>query len=75
MNEVNKPVSLIRDELVSNIVSAMNESKLSYFILDYILKDIWTEVHNGAIRQAQAEKNAYLQQQSLEGAPKETTTE
>lgn len=75
MNETNKPISLIRDELVNDIVSAMNQSKLSYFILDYILKDIWTEVHNGAVRQAQAEKSAYLQQQSLEDAPKDNSIE
>lgn len=57
----NKPVSLIRDELVQKFVTAMNESNLSYFVLEYILKDLLNEVHNGAVRQAQQEKAQYLQ--------------
>lgn len=60
----NKPVSLIRDELVQKLVTAMNESNLSYFILEYILKDLLNEVHNGAVRQAQQEKAQYLQMEA-----------
>lgn len=60
----NKPVSLIRDELVQKLVTAMNESNLSYFILEYILKDLLNEVHNGAVRQAQQEKTQYLQMEA-----------
>ncbi len=59
-----KPISLIRDELVQKLVSAMNESNLSYFILEYILKDLLNEVHNGAVRQAQQEKAQYLQMEA-----------
>lgn len=61
---VNKPASLIRDELVQKFVTAMNESNLSYFILEYILKDLLNEVHNGAVRQAQQEKAQYLQMEA-----------
>lgn len=60
MNERKKPVSLIRDELVDKIVTAINESGLSYFVLEYILKDILIEIHNGAVKQAEAEKTEYL---------------
>lgn len=60
----NKPVSLIRDELVQKLVTAMNESNLSYFILEYILKDLLNEVHNSAVRQAQQEKAQYLQMEA-----------
>lgn len=61
---VNKPASLIRDELVQKFIAAMNESNLSYFILEYILKDLLNEVHNGAVRQAQQEKAQYLQMEA-----------
>lgn len=61
MNQMNKPVSLIRDELIKEITTAVNKSNLSYFILEYIFKDLLNEIHNGAVRQAQAEKEAYLE--------------
>lgn len=60
----NKPVSLIRDELVQKLVTAINESNLSYFILEYILKDLLNEVHNAAVQQAQREKAQYLQMEA-----------
>ena len=54
-----KPVFLIRDELMNKIVTAINESGLSYFVLEYIFKDILNEIHIGAVRQAQAEQAEY----------------
>lgn len=60
MNQ-NKPVSIVRDELVSEIVAAMDRSHLSYFVLEYVFKDLYNEIHNCAVRQAQAEKEAYLE--------------
>ena len=71
MNEQRKPVSMIRDELVEKIAAALNESGLSYFMLDYIIRDLLNEIHNGAVRQAQAEKEAYLKAQAAEKAAKE----
>ena len=59
MNQ-NKPISLIRDELMKEVVAAINKSNLSYFLLEYIFKDILTVIHNGAIKQAQSEQADYL---------------
>ncbi len=53
---------MVRDELVKKIVDALNESGLSYFILDYIVKDIYDGIHSGAVMQAQREKEGYQQQ-------------
>lgn len=61
MNQINKPASLIRDELVHKVVTAINESNLSYFVLEYIFKDLLNEIHNGAVKQAQAEQAAYME--------------
>lgn len=70
MNQ-NKPVSIVRDELVSEIVAAMDRSHLSYFVLEYVFKDLYNEIHNCAVRQAQAEKEEYLKAQAAEKAAKE----
>lgn len=57
----NKPITMLRDELVGEIITAINKSNLSFFILEYVLKDILNEVHNGAVRQAQSDRAAYEQ--------------
>ena len=70
MNQ-NKPISIVRDELVNDIVTAINKSNLSYFVLEYVFKDLYNEIHNCAVRQAQAEKEEYLKAQAAEKAAKE----
>lgn len=62
MTQQEKPISIVREELVNKIIQAINESNLSYFVLDYIFRDLYSEIHEGAIKQAQNEKAAYEQQ-------------
>lgn len=63
MNEnIQKPVSLVREELANKVIQAINESNLSYFILDYIFEDLYNKIHENAIIEAQKEKAAYEQQ-------------
>lgn len=55
-----KPISMVRDELINKVVTAINESGLSYLVLEYVFRDIFSEIHNGAVRQAQAEREEYM---------------
>lgn len=64
MNQVNKPVTMLRDELVMKITSAINDSGLPLFLTEYIMKDILSEVHNGAVQQAKRDKAQYLQMEA-----------
>lgn len=61
-NESHKPISMLRDELMNKVAQAINESGLSYFVLEYIFKDLTNEIHNAVVQQTQAEKEAYLKQ-------------
>lgn len=58
-NMLHKPISILRDDLMNKIAQAINESGLSYFVLEYIFKDLLNEIHNGAVRQAQQEQAEY----------------
>lgn len=56
---MDKPVTLIREELVEGIVGLINESKLPMFVLEPILKDIYFEVKNAARQQLENDKMQY----------------
>lgn len=56
---MDKPVTLIREELVENIVELINESKLPMFVLEPILKDIYLEVKNAARQQLENDREQY----------------
>lgn len=55
----NKPITMIIDETKSTIVNTINNSKLPAFILETIIKDIYMEVNQLAIQQANLEKQKY----------------
>lgn len=54
-----KPMSLLRKEFISNMVTLINESGLPLFVVEPILKDLYETVHNEAERLYQAEKTQY----------------
>lgn len=64
-----KPISMVREELINKLVAAANESGLSYFMLEYIFRDLLSEIHNGAVRQAQAEREEYMKTTKANAAP------
>lgn len=43
---VDKPLIIAKEELCQKITQAMNESGISLFIIEYILKDILNDIHN-----------------------------
>lgn len=61
MNEevVQKPMTMLRDEFLQDILSVCNNSSLPYFVIEYLLKDIIADVHTASIRQQQVNKESY----------------
>lgn len=55
----NKPVTMIIEETKNTIVNAVNNSQLPAFILETIIKDIYIEINQMAIQQANLEKQKY----------------
>lgn len=63
---VDKPITMLRAELIENICSEINASKLPMFIVEYILKDILSEVSQASRAQEQELAEQYKQQNEKE---------
>lgn len=61
---MDKPVTIIREELIESMVGLINESKLPLFVIESILKDLHLEVKNAAKQQLEIDKQQY--QSSIE---------
>lgn len=59
---IEKPILLRRQEFTNNIIQMINDSQLPVFIVEYILKDILTEVHSATQQQFESEKVTYKKQ-------------
>lgn len=60
MNEGNmKPISIVRQELIDTLASAINDSRLPAFIIEPILKDMYLETKSVAQKQYEYEKAQY----------------
>lgn len=57
--EIQKPVNMLKDEFITNVVDLINSSGLPYVFLEYVIKDIYNEIHNAAQQQARLEKEEY----------------
>lgn len=63
MNEqVTKPLSMVKQEFVEQIVSDINNCKLPLFVIEYILQDILNTVKSAVREQSEIEKVQYEQQ-------------
>lgn len=54
-----KPITLVREDLIQNISNVINESKLPPFVVEPILQNILLEVRTAMQRQYEVEKDAY----------------
>ena len=54
-----KPITMTIEETRKTIVDTINNSKLPAFILENIIKDIYIEINQMAIQQANLEKQKY----------------
>lgn len=50
---IEKPITMLKAELIENICTSINSSKLPMFIVEYILRDILTDVSQAAEAQEQ----------------------
>ena len=58
-NTIDKPLSVVMTECKDSIINALNSSKLSPIIMEYLMKDLFEEVHQLAVKQYSDEKNSY----------------
>lgn len=55
----NKPITIIRDEFINNLVDLCNNSDLPFFIIEDVLKNTLQEVHGASLRQLEEDKKRY----------------
>lgn len=58
-NEIVKPITVIREEIINEIVSVLDKSKIPFFMLEDILKLILSEVSKAAVQQLESDKKRY----------------
>lgn len=55
----NKPITILRDEFIQNVVNLCNESGLPFFVIEDVLSDILKEIHGASIKQLEEDKKRY----------------
>lgn len=64
MSNIGKPASMIRMEFISALTDLINNSNLPLFIIEPILKDMYTDVRIASQKQTEEEIKQY--QKSIE---------
>lgn len=72
---MNKPITLMKNEYIENLVKVTNASPLPAFLKIYILRDIISELNTLAQQQEQSDCAAYDKACAEEVAKTETTSE
>ena len=62
MGMINKPMSIIRQEFIEQLVNDVNNCQLPMFVIEPILRDMLSMVKTAAQKQYEAEKAQYEQQ-------------
>lgn len=74
MNEqITKPISVVRQEFIENVINDINNCKLPLFVIEYILQDILNSVKSTVQQQSEFEKAQYekqLQEQNSDSSNK-----
>lgn len=60
-NKISKPITMVREELVTSLAFLINDSKLPPFIIEPILKDMYMEVRDIARQQLEMDKRNYAE--------------
>lgn len=58
-NEVYKPLSIARDELMNQLIKDANDSKLPLVVMEYVARDFYEEVKRTAMMQYEKDKEEY----------------
>lgn len=56
---MNKPMSVLKQELVEQLVDDINSCQLPLFIIEYVLQDVLNTVKSAAQEQCKLEKAQY----------------
>lgn len=59
MNEIVKPISVVRQEFIEQLVNDVNNCQLPLFVIEPILQDMLNMVKSAAKAQYEAEKTQY----------------
>lgn len=62
MNEIVKPISVVRQEFIEQLVNDVNNCQLPLFVIEPILQDMLNMVKSAAQKQYEAEKAQYEKQ-------------
>lgn len=70
MEQIMKPMTIVRYEFVNSLTDLINNSQLPAFILEAILKDVYNDIRIISQRQLESDIKAYraTQDVSKEGA-------
>ena len=58
----NKPITLVREEFIKNMVDLCNESGLPFFIIEDVLKTLIQDTHSASIQQIAEDRKRYEEQ-------------
>ena len=72
---MNKPITLIREDLITELTNLINMSGLPAFVIEPILRDLHTEIKMVMQRQLEMEKQAYERALAEEIKTEEIKTE
>lgn len=56
---IGKPITLVKEEFLTNLVDLCNNSGLPFFIIESVLKDFVQEVHVASQKQLEADRVQY----------------
>ena len=69
MKNIQKPITLAREDFVKSLIELCNNSGLPFFCIEDILKNLIQEIHIAAVKQSEADKAEYekkIKEQSSE---------
>lgn len=72
-NQINKPISVAKEDFATALVKLCNESQVPLFVIEYTLKDLLQEVHTLAKQQYEVDKQQY--EQAVASLNKEQTSD
>lgn len=62
VNNITKPITLVREDFINTILKDCNQSGLPYFIIESVLSDIIKEVHIVSQKQTEEDRLKYNQE-------------
>lgn len=54
-----KPITVLREEFIENIIEVCNDSGLPFFVVEDVLKQLIQETHIAAQKQLEEDKKKY----------------